>query len=453
VLDEGHYESLLFLTHVFSKFAKPESIYILTHQPVFTNFKVVDFNNVSSLSDLSIKVAELRKQVGEGILIHHYLPYVLINYEEKLILKLLEHLASQIQGMPFIDFFTLPRGTYLMFEKKAQALLHGTILLSHGNVNGNYLPKFSILKACKPEFYAKEFPYTIRNNRLLILFDGEFIDKLPESLEEKILSKKMFLNENFRSLKVVMRGDAIEKLNPIDYFLLTQLHNMRLTDAKLLFYDKFDEISEKLARWAVLGGVEFEKVNEVEEAEVKRGMKKISKLAFAMPSFISSKLLGGDPRRVPVESLLALRKSIEIVLKTYLPNTREPTETFIATEKMIHELAARITAIERLKKYGENPWVRIDFDYLPKAAALTLYVGFGLKCKIVNKTDKGFEVVMKDCFECEGTSSEKPVCNMISGTLQGTLCQVSKHAIRCDEIRCKAIGDSECALLVRKIQA
>jgi len=457
VLDEGHYESLLFLTHLLSKFAGKKPVSLLSHQPIsllsqqpaFSDFKEVNLGAVKDLSELSIRVAEIRNEIDEGVLIHHYLPYILINHEESMILKFLEHLSSQVQGRPLLEFLTLPKGTFPTFEKKAQALLQGTVVLSHGMIDENYIHNFSILKACKPEFYVKEFPYTIKDNRLLIKFEDEFTDKLPSSLEEKILAKRSYLNDNIRSLKVTMRKDAIEKLNPVDYFLLTQIHNLHLNDVKLLFYDRFDEMLDKLSRWAVLGAVSFGRVAE-QEAGAVSNMKRISKLALRIPCTLSSRLLGRQPRRVPLEALLGLRKSIEIVLNSYFPDRKEPTEAFQATEKLIHEIAARVTTIERLEKSGETPWVKLNFDYLPKAAALTLYIGFGLKSKTVKKTDSSFEVVVDDCFECRGITSEKPVCSMINGSLVGAICQVAKERISVDEVRCKAVGDEECAFLVRK---
>jgi hypothetical protein len=451
VLDEGHYESLFLLTHLLSRFAETKPVYLLTHQPVFSDFKAINIGGVKALSELSIRIAEIRNEVGEGVIIHHYLPYILINYEETVILKLLEHLASQVQGRPLLEFLTLPKGTFPTFEKKAQTLLHGTIILSYGQVDGSYTHKFSILKACKPEFYAKEFPYVVRGNRLLIKFEDEFTDKLPASLEEKTRAKRVYLENNIKNLKIIMRKDAIEKLNPVDYFLLTQTHNMRLTDVKLLFYDRFDEILDKLSRWAVLGAVGFERVAEhKEDVETIGGIKKISKLALKLPCSLSSRLLGRKPRKVPLEALLGLRKSIEIVLNNYFPNSREPAEVFQATERLIHELAARVTTIERLEKYGETPWVKLEFNYLPKVTALTLHIGFGLKSKTMKKTDSSFEVIVGDCFECEGAVGEKPLCNMITGTLIGALCQVAKEPVFVDEIKCKALGDRECVFLVRK---
>jgi predicted hydrocarbon binding protein len=448
VLDEGHYESLLFLNHLLTKFSKPT--YLLSHQPVASNFKSFNIGAVKALSELSIRIAEIRNEVDEGILIHHYLPYILINYEENVILKFLEHLTSQVQEKPLLEFLTLPKGTFPSFEKKAQALLHGTVVLSQGAIDGNYVHKFSILKACKPEFYAKEFPYTIRGKRLLILFEDEYIDRLPSSLEDKILAKKWYLQNNVKSLKVIMSKGAIETLAPVDYFLLTQIHNLRLTDVKLLFYDRFEEILDKLSRWGVLGATSFERATEQEDVGVVSNMKRISKLALSLPCTLSSRLLGKQPRKVPIEALLGLRKSIEIVLSSYFPDKREPTEAFQATEKLIHELASRVTTIERLQKSGETPWVKLNFEQLPKAASLALYIGFGLKSKIVRKTDSSFNVVVSDCFECEGLKGDKPVCNMVSGTLVGSLCQVAKKRIKVEEVKCKAVGDKECVFLVRE---
>ncbi len=451
ILDEGHYDSLMFLNALFSEYAKEKPVVVLTAYDVLTNFKQVkiDVGQIKSLSDLSIFVNRVRNKMGQGVIIHHYLPQLLVQQNEALVLRMIEHWLDQIHGKPFVEFLNLPRGTFPTFEKTLQVLLPGYLDISYFKTNERYHRNFAVYRICDMKFHGVEFPYIIDKNKLLIKFEDEFTDKIPVSEKEKIMIKKNFLERNVNRLKIVVKDVNVKGLPPREYLLLTQLHNMHLMDVRTLFPEEFDSILEKIAGWIAKGIARVEETVEIEEKPPKK-FNLITRIGLKMPNWIALYFLGKKPRLVPRETLVGLRKTVQVILSTYLPEVKGATESLELTERFIQEIVGRITAVERVKKAGEDPRFKFDLRYLPKIVSLTLHLGFNLKCKIEKKEENTWVVTIKDCFLCEGIKSNKPVCHIISGTLTGGLSQSFKEKIVCEEIKCKAMGDKECIFLIKK---
>ncbi len=448
ILDEGHFDSILFLNALLSKFAQEKPVSVITFHDVLTDFNQIRLSPVKSLSDFSIFISQIREEIREGILIHHYLPHFLVQEDEGNILKIVEHWNTQIRGKPFLEFLTLPRGTFVTFEKKLKSLVGGFIDIAVVKEKGRYYRSFSIYRACKAEYHGVEFPYIIRDNKLLIKFKDEFTDKLPTS-EETVEKIKSYLLSHLNDTKIfVVRAD-VGNISPVDYLLLSQIHNMHMLDIKVLFPERFNEILEKIARWVAKDVVELRKTEKIEEKPIKNPGAN-AKLILIFPNWLSKKFVRA-PRYVPLETLLGLRKSIEVILNTYMPNLREPREAFESLERTFHEMAGRIAAIERIKSVGEDPRAKLDLKHLPRIVSLTLHLGFHLDSSTYIKGKDVWEIHIKDCFACEGVKSDKPVCYMISGTLTGALSATFKERIECEEIACKASGADECVFLVKKV--
>ena len=73
VLDEGHFDSILFLNALLSKLAEEQHVKVITFHEVLTNFEQIKLNSIASLNDLSIFIGQLRRKLGSGVLIHHYI--------------------------------------------------------------------------------------------------------------------------------------------------------------------------------------------------------------------------------------------------------------------------------------------------------------------------------------------------------------------------------------------
>jgi len=450
ILDEGHFDSILFLDALLSNFMKEKPVVILTYYDIPTRFNQIRVGAIKSLSDLSIFANQIRDKIGQGIIIHHYLPHLLVQQGESSILKMIEHWVTQVHEKPILEILTLPRGTFPTFEKTLQMLLPGVINLTFVKENEKYFRSFSIQRACKIEYHGRDFPYLIKDGKLLIKIGDEFTDKIPMATDEAIESKKAYLMENIESLKIVTDNLQIGKVPVTDYLLLTQLHDMRLTDIKMIFPEKFDEILTKLAKWIVEGIISAKEVEKQKEKPVRYpGLN--AKLALMFPSWITIKFVGKPPRKVPRESFTGLRKTIEAILQSYFPEKREPFTVLEITEKLLQEIVSRKTAVERIKAMDEDPRAKLDLKHLPKVVNLTLYLGFKLKGEVVRREKDVWELRIKDCFLCEGIKSDKPVCHVIAGTLLGSLSVTFKERLTCEEVMCKAMGYPECVFLIRKI--
>ncbi|MEM3737187.1 MAG: V4R domain-containing protein [Candidatus Bathyarchaeia archaeon] len=448
VLDEGHFDSILFLNSILSNLAQTEPVVVIAYYDVPASFKQVRLE-AKTLNDLSIFINQLREKLGRGVIIHHYLPQLLVKEGEAPVLKMIEHWVTASHGKPFLEFFTLPRNTYHTFERMLQALLSGFINLTVSKVGDNYIRKFSVLRVCDVKYHGVEFPYIFRDGRLLIKLHDEFTDRLTATKEEKLEWRRTYLKEHKDHLRIIVSKTGLGKMPPQDCLLLTQLSNMTLNDIEVIFPDKFEEIIDKIAEWSVNGFIETEELKKSRNKPIKN-LGFGSRAALALPNWLATKFLGKHPRKVPLESLLGSRKTIEAILQTYLPDIKEPVDCLVAAEKFFHEIAGRITAAERVRAVGEDPRAKFDIGYLPKIASLTLWMGFGLGCKVEKQREGVYEVKVKDCFACEGASAtEKPVCYIISGTLAGALSQAFKERVECEEVKCKALGDQECSFIVR----
>jgi len=117
IFDETHTESLLFLEALLSKM-KDTPICLLASQPMETSFRLINTEIEKPLNDINLSVAKLREEVETGIIIHHYLPHILLRVSEDEVLKMLEYWMQKISGKDFIEVFTLPKETYPTFEKR-----------------------------------------------------------------------------------------------------------------------------------------------------------------------------------------------------------------------------------------------------------------------------------------------------------------------------------------------
>ncbi len=451
VIDEAHFDSMIFLNALFSEYAKKKTVNVITPYDVLTNFNQIKLDKIKSLSELSIFVSQVRESIKEGVIIHHYFPHLLVQHGEVGSLKLVEHWLTEIREKPLLEFITLPHNTFPTFEKTLNAILPGVIHLTVRKENESYSRSFTIHRACKVKYHGATFLYLIENGKLLIKFGKKFTDKLPITRGEKIEQEKHYMLENIGRLRILLKDVEPKALTPSEYLLLTQLHNMPLMEIKMLFPESFDEILSRIAKWVVDGIIELQEESKdiISEGNVRPPTKRI-KIALKLPTGLFIRLVK-RPRKVPIESLLGLRKTIETILQVYLPKEEEPLQALKLCEKLVHELSARRTAIVHTLSLGEDPKARLDLNYLPKIISLTLMSGFGLTCETSKVAEDVWEVKVKNCFICENIKSNKPECHIISGTISGVLPIIFKERFLCDEVRCKAMGHPACVFMIRKM--
>jgi len=185
VLDETYSESLDFLNALLLNL-KEMPVYVLAPYEVETPFPIIKIDITKSLNEINLEIASIREKVNKGVLIHRYLPYILLKENENAFLKMLNYWSSKIAETELVEFVLLPRGTFMPFEKKLQAITDGVIAIKVEKREEDYQPMFSILRGSKPVYHFIEFPCFIKEGQLLIKWGDKFTVNAPEIRKEDI---------------------------------------------------------------------------------------------------------------------------------------------------------------------------------------------------------------------------------------------------------------------------
>ena len=460
ILDKTYTESLSFLNALFSH-SSERPIYIISRQDVDTPFEIIKVDvTEKSMNDLNLTIADIRNKVKKGVIIHYYLPHLLLKENEDALLKMFSYWSGKIAETELIEFFPLPQDTFPPFEKKLQALTDAVIVIKIEKSEDAYRQYFSIPRGSKPIYHLTEFPYIVENKQLLIKWGDEYRDKPPEEFGEDLEKNKDFLLENLYSLQVSPGPFSIEdmKLPSYEYLLVSQCIGRRLDEIMLLFPEQSEYILENLAKWKLRGLVSFE---DTEMRKMTHQIKPMSfnfELALNLPTSVTMFLLNlmrrssdNKPRMVSYDAYIAMKRSAEALAKIFIPKSSEAIAQLSEFESFFQEIASRQTAIEHSAALGENPEIKLELQYLPKICALTLLSGYNMKSETHESGPNEWTLEIHDCHICRDEESVTPVCQMLSGTIIGALSVVFKERFECKEIRCKAMGDEACVFQIRKL--
>ncbi|MCJ7760355.1 hypothetical protein MUP59_04345 [Candidatus Bathyarchaeota archaeon] len=448
IRDITRFESMFFLSSLFRRSPHKDNILVVSCETVDTPFELrrISLDRFQDPTELSIEMERCRQRVGnQGIVIHHYLPHVLVKESEDLVLRMIEYwLMKQTSAGP-CQFFTLPQATFPMFEKKLQSLVSGVININTLKTAKERFLTFQILGVCLPEYHMEEFPFTVEDQRLLIKWGDEFTDSLPLDEEDAIKARIDYLNENFHSTRIV-RDEACastERLGPYDRWLLLQLVGWRLEDVATYFPERLVDTLRRLGEWNLKGLVRFEQVEVHTPPSLGKRLRLKTELALSLPVRVSLGILRRRQHTIPIQVYNALRRSVQAFASEKFGEEalRKDLADF---ETYFQDVTARTAAIEAFNELGEDIRINIDLDYLPKLLSMAIYYGYGLKAKISKVSEGFFKIELRDCFVCEGTKSENPVCHLLVGTMVGCCSVVFKKRFSCKEIECKASGEKSC---------
>jgi predicted hydrocarbon binding protein len=454
VLDDGYGEALRLLMNLVKTQRPMRLMTGWTHSPA----ENVRFITPSSLNDVSIAVNELRRGAQESVLIHEYLPDILIKYEHDTILKLLETWKHEIQNNRTVEFYLLPKGAFPEMEKKILAIFDGGLEVRLSHAKRLSVHEFVLIKCCRPEWNLKPVRYEYKDDRVLIEWYGEMTDKLirlsPEMVDEKIRYYKA--NINRLKLKIVRK----ELTEPITEYLwlFSYFDDASLLDVKLLFPENFDNLLKKIAVWELQGYlrvIEFEgePTKYIEPVKNEQASFK-TRLALRLSPWFFFRFLGiKEGARVPgsvynIEGKVMLEFIKNLVCGDET-EYKEAIERLMKIKEDFHQIIGRQRALEAIREIGENPMKKLDVKYLPKIMMLTLYFGFRLKCEVETVSSNVFRVRVPDCFLCKDAVSEIPICAAITGALSGAASVVFKEPVHAKEIKCKATGHDECVFELR----
>ena len=448
VIDETGVESIDFLEALLSKTKEP--VYVLSPKPFSTTFNVIPIKT-SSLNELNIEVSRLREKLKHGIIIHRYLPNILMREDESSILWMLEHWSHQISEKNFAEFFLLPNDVFPSFEKKMQSIMDCVIFLKTKSEERGREFSFSLGLGAKPQYRMKEFQYKIEGKRLLIRWGDIFTDRLPET---GTLKKTIeYIRKNINNLKISPNpSPEYEHLSFHDKLLLSQLAGMHLLDIQMLFPDRLDEIIRKIAYWNINGVINLEKDEKIVPAT--NHLRLINRIALAMPTSIATLLLRlislkSGIRFVPFDTYMGMKEAAETFCRILFPHDEEKYKNLYDVQSFFPELVARKTALEHVKKFRQHPTLQLDPKHIPKFCFITLYQAFRLKPKIRRLNENVYELILENCPFCRDIKSTKPVCDLVSTTLTGVLPVLYKERFTCYEVECKAMGHKACKFILK----
>jgi hypothetical protein len=220
----------------------------------------------------------------------------------------------------------------------------------------------------------------------------------------------------------------------------------------MLFYDRFDEVLEKIARWHIMGYIRVvkgdKKFAEEKSFHIGKELGWKTKLALRLPLKVTLRLLRSrEFHKVPLDVYAAEKRALFEFLKIFFGDRTElnieSLDSILEMEERFHEMVGRIKALKDIQ-HLENGGVFVDMKYLPKIIKMVLHAGYKLDCDIDEVSPNTFLIEVDDCFFCEGIESIKPICRAISGALTGACSITFKRKVYCKEIKCKALGDKSC---------
>ncbi|MEM2896797.1 MAG: 4-vinyl reductase [Candidatus Bathyarchaeia archaeon] len=457
VLDKTHFESSIFLNALLSSNKNQKRhVCLLSPYHIESPFGTVKLDlQRMSLQEISIAINKLREDLKCGVIIHNYLPHLLVKESEELVLKMIESWYGKSTEKETTEFFTLPKETFLIFEKKFNSLTYGSIEITIRREKDVVQQFLSISRACKPEYHMREFQYMVKDNKLLIKWGDEFTDTLPKEEELIIKEKVNYLKTHLHSLKLSSGSFGHYNLSLYEQLLFSQIIEKRLDDVQTLFPETFEELLRKIAIWNIKGLIKPEEVEEIRPKLLKNKLKLSTRIAFSLPTKISLLMLYGRPASVPADCYLALKKAAESFANILTETTKTSVDIkFEDLENFFQEMAGRIASMEHITKAHEDPQtVKLDISYLPKMVSLSLFHGWRLKPEI--KKDETmpdtYYINLRKCFLCKDVKSERSACKILSSIIVGMCSIVFKEKFSCEEIKCKAMGHESCVFLLKKL--
>jgi uncharacterized membrane protein len=408
--------------------------------------------SLESLQDVSIEVNQLRRSLKSRVIVHSYLPELLIRRGSDEVLRVLELWKKDVVSSGHVEFYLLPRGTFEDLERKLKAIMDGVIEITVVKKENVFTYFMTPIRICDPQYHLKTFQYKIVGERLLIEWEGQFIDRLPElplSFEEL---KKIIVNDA-ASLIVMKKEVSMENLSFDDYLLLTGMNGRRISQIRQLYPDRWDEIVGKLANWVMSGLVKLERVKPEPSPAVRTGLKVKNRLLLSLPTSMALSLIklakgfiGSRVRTVPLDAHIAVLNAMKNVVDFTFGDKPDLKADVQRSTKFFGELSARETALQYVKLLEGTPFTVFNPKHLPKIVALTLKTGWDIDIAIreANSDSYIFEVV--DCHLCEGVKSDTPFCDkFISSVVVGAVAICYHRKSECYEFMCRAMGADKCA--------
>ncbi|MEM1948502.1 MAG: hypothetical protein QXY84_00550 [Candidatus Caldarchaeum sp.] len=410
---------------------------------------------LESLQDLSIHVNQKRRSDRGKIFIHMYLPELLIRHNSEEVLKVLELWQKDVVNSETIEFYLLPRNTFEEFERKARAIADAVIDIQVVKQNGRFVYFFTPIRSCAPSYHLKNIQFDIMDSRLLIEWEGVLLEDLPSKIVTADEVRELI---EMNGDEVVLRRNdvSMENLGVNDYVLLTTVDGMKVSDLKLIYPDKWEEVAAKVVQLVVGGVLSIERKKPDVTFPKRNRLKFKSRLLLSVPTDVAlilvslfKSFLGVRIRTVPFEAHIAVLDSMRSILNLVFMKNPELRKEAERATRYVGELSARKTALEYITRLEGTPYTKFRVDDVPKLITIALKAGWGLDIKFLSTGMDAWAFELNKCHLCEGVKSDEPFCDkFVSSVVVGVIGVCLKKRVECYEITCKATGADKCSFRV-----
>ncbi|MEM0348798.1 MAG: hypothetical protein QXD24_01250 [Candidatus Caldarchaeum sp.] len=371
---------------------------------------------VDNLQSLSIQVNTVRKTHQPMILLHLYLPDILVKHGEENVLRMINFWLDEIRRNGHLEFFIIPKHTFTDFERRLLSIVDGAIELNVEKKPAGYETTFTPIRLSDERYNLKPVSYVITDGKLLIRPEVQ----TPESAMARIRQ----LLVSGEGVKVVFTGKYAGKTSINHYFLLREVSGWSLSWVADAFWDEVDDVLKSLGILYDLGVVKF----------------------VAIPvdkSFLHEKV-GNYGQKLAVVFTAGFEELAETVID-YLNLTYDMNKDMKLDNTLgyLRQLYARLTA------YAYANIESISFEALLEKI---LRRHLGLKADVKKKSSTMYVMEVKSCpVCCELDAFENPghCMETFSHVLKGAAKAVFRTGVEVSELECSSKGGKKCVFVIK----
>lgn len=146
--------------------------------------------NVNDLQELSISVNTLRRTLEQPqTIVHEYLPQVIVKHGADDVLKLINFWMTEIKRAGHLEFFLLPKRTFVDFEKKLLSIVDGAIEISVEKTKRGYDMFFLPIRLARNQFNMNPIKFVIEDGILVVKPSHRYVPGLVFEKLNKLLEK------------------------------------------------------------------------------------------------------------------------------------------------------------------------------------------------------------------------------------------------------------------------
>ena len=461
VLDETYSEARNFMRLIFEKYNPQLRFTEISDKASLSGIGHVEILTGDSLAGRVVKINAIRRKHPGEIIMHSYLPSLLISQPHDNVLKYVDAWKNASKEFGTIDIYLMPSNSFKDAERKIVGLLGSRVEFGITRKDGRVSKFFVVSGCCRPEYNMREFEYAIEEGRILVQWEGALTDR-PAEVSEGALEKR------FGELKVkpetfiLQRGANASraKLSAGEYVLLHQLVGMSAMEITRLFPEKPGEMLQLLAKWELAGVVAFERdysSDGVNALNAKGGgYSFLNTLRLILPDRLVAWSYKLGTQAVPLEYFVANRDALGTVIEMLTESigiTDKPDyiRSMPQIERAVLEIAARRAALLEVPRHHESTAAAAARKYIPKIMRVSLLSAFILRSHVEKISDSEYHITLNNCYLCGTLASKVPICSSVSGGLEGVCGTIFKLKADCTEVRCRSMGDKNCEFRLRII--